>query len=103
MTKTESGPCIMLLLVHPQFVDRWEYSKDQPSLPLVSPSQNEFEMSRCFVRERNWGFFAKVIARWLSPYITVACGESISLQELGNTVDWRFEDQEIAPLPMFKI
>lgn len=74
----------MLLLVHPQFVDRWEYSKDQPSLPLVSPSQNEFEMSRYFVQERNWGFFAKAIVPWLSPYITVACGESISLQELGK-------------------
>lgn len=78
-------------------------------------------MSRCFVREWNWGFFAKAIAPWLSPYITVACGESVSLrswakrdlnqvaslvawvcatysasQEKSETVDWRFEDQEIA-------
>lgn len=79
----------------------------------------------CFLREWNCGFFAKAMAPWLSPKMTVAAGYFISLrnwersdcsqiaslvawvcatysasQEDKETVGCLFEDQLIAPLPI---
>ena len=82
----------------------------------------------CFVREWNCEFFARAMALWLSPKMTVAIGSSSSLtsweksdcsqiaslvawvcatysasQEDRETVGCLFEDQLIAPLPILNM